>query len=1109
MPALRGIFNRIRNSIFGKPQTPRLISRKNYELKTYFRTKVLAHFEEPLNYNDYCIDFFRYGNNFANQYNYMDIINEMEQRGFLEEFKKQRNLVFDKKDLYMPSPVHGIAHTERVVFYAEMLCMLDNVSEHEKDLILTAARFHDIGRGNDEKDTDHGVYSAQKIDEQNLLREYSVRDQGIIRFAVASHSAKKDEIAEILKQMPRRDRKLCLKVLEYLKDADKLDRTRIANKDWGLDPNRLSTDSAKRLIKLAHQNYLEYGNVINYVYQKEFNDKERANAGEITTRCFEEIQNMGYNISFLEFQRIVNELKDGTLEQFLLQGKMQEIFSYETFRRYRKEESFDERVQNLNRINPDEMYLEVANSSHQVNLLRETFNSDFMLYYYLKKNNPYGFDLLCHVGLDINVGCIAGIADVIRVNDVERFHAQGIFLRMTDLFRLAKDLTPEEYMRMRDSGDMESLFGTKYVKDEQEILNVKNDLQMSRIYIEDSAFETNFKLIKTIMQINPQILKDPRIRQYSFVEIYCALTKLDDAKNRIVNGKRDNFQYDEKTVLDLVEYSSKNGCFEQLSEEEQLNITEAFANCRELLQIPQCVENLLKKNKPYDTRRPYEMMYYIKFCADKVLQDPKISLEEAKTKMIHAMFNIDVPTKDYPKYEKEFIESLYFHKKYVPDSMLENSKPYDILDVLRTLFDAKNINEFKRILEENKEELKYHNTASIMDEIRFEISQVSKKDIAEKLQETAEMLDSIEGQFVTTRTGKVVKAKVLEGQEFYIATTTVMPRCGGITGEIRRKYNQKVQEADKEILELMKQRKTANSEVCTTINSHEGLGNPGASLDEHELRYGYVPVSPRDITLMATNDMLTEITSNGKRYSEMPSINRTAQDLVIGTTEEHNEVDMRGLQPRYIFCYDQISDIAIEKQKELEEMYKEMGIDQKVEIVLIKAKDVYIPKIKQKVQDEHDSIRQKLENNEFTEEDFENMFEKHESNFLIRTLNSIHTMSYRENVLDKKFVAEILDSYGDIIDKIAQIVPPEKARAVLNQVNTMLERADRSNPNGYGARYYDYDYSRFIPRTKLFEVQSRLVNKTITYEQCEEIEGTLTEVVVSKIVGETEFPSGH
>ena len=388
MPTLKQIFNRIRNFISGNPQTPRLRNRTNYELRTSLRQNVLDTYEEPLNYNDYCIDFFRYGDNFESQYNYMDIINEMEQKGYLEEFKKQRGLVFDNEDLYMPSPVHGIAHTERVVFYAEMLCMLDDVSEHEKDLILTAARFHDIGRGNDAKDTEHGFFSVQKIDQQNLLKDYSLRDQNIIKFAIASHSAKQEEIDEMLEQTPRRDRKKCQKVLNYLQDADKLDRTRIANKGWGLDPNRLSSDSAKRLVKFAHQNYFEYGNVINYIYQKEAKDRERANAGEITTRCFEEIQNMGYNISFNEFKRIVEEFKEGTLEQLLLQGKLQEIFSYETFRKFRKEESFDERVQNLNPINPDELYLEVSRKWSQVSLLRESFNADFMLYYYLKKNNP-------------------------------------------------------------------------------------------------------------------------------------------------------------------------------------------------------------------------------------------------------------------------------------------------------------------------------------------------------------------------------------------------------------------------------------------------------------------------------------------------------------------------------------------------------------------------------------------------------------------------------------------------------------------------------------------------------------------------------------------------
>jgi len=1108
MPSLSEIFNRIRNRIFGNSKTPQLTSKKNYELKTYFRPKILAHFDEPLNYNDYCIEFYRHGDNLASQYDYLDLINEMEQRGYLEDFRTQRSLVYDNEELYMSSPVHGIEHTERVVFYTEMLCMLDGISNQEKDLILTAARLHDIGRGNDAKDTAHGLVSVQKIEQQNLLKSYSLREQNIIKFAIASHSAKEEEIADMLKQMPRQDRKKCQKVLNYLQDADKLDRTRIKNKEWALDPKRLSSNSAKRLVKFAHQNYFEYGSVVNYIYQKEYDSTEKTKAGETVTKCFEDLQNIGCNISFFEFQKIVAEFKEGTLEYLLSQGKISDIFSYETFKKFGKQESFDEKIQNLNPINPDELYLEVSRNARKTTLLRGTFDSDFMLYYYLKKNNPQGFDILCHVDLDMNVWKIAGIADVVTFDDIEKLHSQGIFLRMNDLFRLAKDLTPEEYMRMRNSGDIESLFGAKYVKDEQEIVKLRNELQSHGIFIDESAFQANFKLIQTIMEINPQILKEPRAKDYNYVQIYCALTKLEDSKGRIVNGRINNFEYDEKTVLDLVEYSNQTRRFEQISEEEQLQAVNIFVNYREIFERLSYIETLLKKNKPYKTTDPYDMIYYIEFCSDKILADPEITLEDAKSNMIHAMFNIDMPPKYYKKFEKEFLECLYFHKKYIPDSELENPKPYDTLGVLRALFESKNIKDFKSILEENKDELKYHNTSYLMNRMRAEIAQVSKKDITEKLQETSEMLENMEGQFVTTSTGKVVKAKILDGQDFYIATTTVMPRSGGLIQKVREKHNNNVQETNKEILAIMRQKKVARTEVCTTINSPEGLGNAGAALEEHELRYGYIPNNPRNITLMSTNDMSTLRDSKGNRYSAMPSVNRTAHDFVIGTTEEHNEVDMRGLYPRYIFCYDQISDLAMEKQTELEEMYKELGIKQKVEIVLIKAKDKYIPKIKQKVQDEHDCIRQKLANNEFSEEDFENMFEKHESNFLIRTLNSIHTMSYRENVLDKKFVVDILESYGDIIEKVSEIVTPEKARTVLNQVNMMLERADRSNKDGYGGRFYDYDYSRFIPQSKLYGIQGRLVNKVMAYEQCEEIADTIIEETGVE-VGEDSFPSAH
>lgn len=1099
MPALKGIFNRIKN--LWKSDVPKLNGGStNYALQSYLSMEMLGRFENPNNFNEYCIDYFSKGNNFASQYDYISLINEMQQQGILDDFINQCQLVNDNYELYMPSPVHGIDHTNRVVFYAVALCMLDNIPPYEKKLILTAARFHDIGRGNDENDTEHGFYSVQKIDAQNLLKDYSPREQNIIKFAIKAHSFEPEQVKEMLKQVPRRDRKIYKKILDYLQDADKLDRTRIANRGLGLDPKRLEGNTAKKLVKVAHQNYYGYEGVLQYVYQSQYDECTRVDAGDTVSRAFDIIRANGYNMSFRDFQNIVAEYKDGTLEQFMSQGNVFKIFSYESFKKFRKEESFDERL-SPKRINPEELYSEVARANRKTTITRTSFDSDFMLYYHLKKNNPEGLDLLLNVDLDISDKAIIGIANLVSMNDLEHFRSKGYFFRVNDLFRLTKNLTPEEYRRSLINGDIETLISSKCVKDEQEIQQLKEFLENNGINIGEKLFKANFRLIQEIVRINPQILKEPNVSQYSLYEIFSALTKLDDAQNRIIDGKSYYFEYDNTTVLDLLDYSRHTRVFDEITEQDQLTVTNFFATARGMLR-PAYIANLLKKNKPYEAEHPYDRIYYIDFCANKIINDPDVTLEAAKTKMIHAMFDIDIPTKYYKKFEKEFLESLYFHKKYNPDSTLETEE-YRMLESLRELFETKNIKEFKRVLAENKDEWRHYNTSNIMNCMRYNIAQASKKDIVDKLQETSRMLDEKETQFVTTTTGRLVKAKILNGENFYIASSTIMANCSGIVNRIReecRRNNKSPQECDKLILDMMRKTRVSTAEICVTINSHAGVGNAASALEEHELRFGYVPEQPESIGLVATNDLSTIPDKYGKRTSSMPAIYRKTEDLIDATTEEHNEANIRGLYPRYIYCYDEITDIAVEKQQELERLYKEIGVEHPIEIVLIKSKDVYIPRIKTNVHTEHDSIKQKLENNEFSDEDFKNMFEKHESNFLLRTLNALHSMSYRSNVWDGQFAINILESYAEITRKIADIVSPEKARIVLTQVETLLERSrsylekenifqskygeNNREPN-YGERFYDKDYSNLIPQMKLFETRGILLKKTEAYEQSE------------------------
>jgi hypothetical protein len=114
------------------------------------------------------------------------------------------------------------------------------------------------------------------------------------------------------------------------------------------------------------------------------------------------------------------------------------------------------------------------------------------------------------------------------------------------------------------------------------------------------------------------------------------------------------------------------------------------------------------------------------------------------------------------------------------------------------------------------------------------------------------------------------------------------------------------------------------------------------------------------------------------------------------------------------------------------------------------------------------------------------MFERPESNFVLRTLQSIHSSSYRDDVWDEKYNRNALNSMTDILDSISQIIKPEYGRAVLNQVDILLERADTSKP-GYGKNFYDHNYAREIDSKRLKQIQNRLELKVKPYEKNVEV----------------------
>lgn len=1066
MSFLSDTLNRIRGLLSRNKQLNS--AQRDLILESNLEKNAMDFFNVPQNYNAYCQRFFSQEKNFLAQYDYVDLISQMQKNGAMEEYTNYLNYVESNENLYYPSQVHGVDHTKRVLFFAEMLSMLDNLSNHDRNLVMVAAQLHDIGRENDARAIDHGKASKEKIEYYGLLRNFSERDQKIIKFVVESHSLEPEQVEMALKNIPRRDRKDFKRILDYLQDADKLDRTRIAQPDRQLDPERLATPTAKRLVKVAHQNFWEFDEVLNYEKQRMTKDAFGINLED----TFKEIRKR-VNISFKDFQNILSEYQTNTLEKLKAEGRLFDLFNLDTFLKYRKPESFEEYLK-PNRVDKENLFLRL-NKDKETLLNRETFNRNFMLYYNLQKNNPEAFEFLCYVDLDINHESIVGIANEVRYTDLERFYARANYFTMNDLFLLGSNLTPEEYRSIMDSNDIQDLYSTKFEKNSENIRGLKASLSNKGIVFDENTFNQNYRLIETIDRILPDIFTPEVLNKYSIPEIFSVVTKLDYANHRVTDGKTHSFRFDTKTAIDLLE--DTRGYISGNSEKDQLNYVENFAKENFLKRDARYTQYVNKRNKPYIVEKPEDILNYKEYCADKILEDMNISLEDAKSKLVNALFRLDIPPEYRLQLEKETMDRMYYFKKYLPYSSL-NQNCAKLIDTLDNLFEATNIKDFKNMLYENKSYINIFNTEEIELAMEKEIGEFAKDNMTYELQNTARAINEKDYETVYSSSGRPISAKVLNGENFYIATSTSMPRCSSVSTKI---INEHLEEAKSIIYNKMLSQPAYPNNVCTSIQSNEMLAHAGSALQDQELIFGYVPNYDDSISLSAKYDLST-VNRNGVRTTNKVTTYRNIYDLTSETTEEHNETVMNGVYPSYIICYDAVSDIAIDKKQALEEQYRREGINQKVDIVLIKAKESYLPSIKDKVLQEHNAIHQKLADGSLTYKDFALMFERKESNFVLRSLQAIHSGSYRDDVWDENFNRVILESTSDILEKVSSIVPPEKSRAVLDQVDTLLSRADNTK-DGYGRNFYDHTYASNIDTIKLNEIRRNLYPKVVAYEK--------------------------
>ncbi len=717
------------------------------------------------------------------QYTYKQIIDFMNSNKYIEEFYQQMDKINEITNMYYPSQVHGIEHTSRVTFLATVLTKLDNLDEHTQKLILTSAILHDIGRKNDKETKEHGVEGKEKVEQEGLLADFTKNERKIIEFVVEQHSLSREENEKALKKIPFWQRDKYSTVLSYLKDADALDRVRIANKNAQLDPSRLRTRTAKELVNFSYENFQYFPIVVMYEYKlhsfsngdpiliecaklvrdsisldwmlqnKEFL-KNCYNRGilqnlkkdgipfidylenrnlmektfnQVSYGDFEYLRENGYNITYQSFLEIVSSYKEGTLETLRNNGKLQELFSYETFKQYGMQQSFNDRLTNGEEIEKTELF-NAINKNKTTLLTKETFDRQFMLYKNMYSNHKDAFDLFNYCDIDINFSALVGPIEKVQINDLNIIREKGYNLSLRDLVLLSAEFSPEEYRDIIDSNNAEKLFSYNPTKDKDgnNFKSIWSKISKQNPEISEQDFIDNYQLYKVVALYNENIYSIPEIKNYSIKEIYPALTKIQETELKLNLLKNKNLRFNAQNLLDLIEFSRKTKILDNENEEENDKIIGLLIENGKWKDDPRLIEYVTKKNKIYKIENIEDLLNYNEFCINKILIDNNISLEDAKSNLINSLVNIDCPNKAFrQELEENIIDELYYYKKYKKEEKIaenvdkENDDFTDtVINNIINVMDSTNIQEFKDKLYSYHKNIENCNFNALLDKTR-------------------------------------------------------------------------------------------------------------------------------------------------------------------------------------------------------------------------------------------------------------------------------------------------------------------------------------------------------------------------------------------------------
>ena len=147
-----------------------------------------------------------------------------------------------------PRSIHGVKHAWRVLFHTLMICELCALPAPDRELLISAALYHDIGRENDGLCYVHGKRSVEKMAALNLAPT-DPTDFAALKFMVTYHCIDDRQAKTELEKVDSATRDRAWRLFGVLKDADGLDRVRIND----LDVRYLRNPQSMRLAGLARE----------------------------------------------------------------------------------------------------------------------------------------------------------------------------------------------------------------------------------------------------------------------------------------------------------------------------------------------------------------------------------------------------------------------------------------------------------------------------------------------------------------------------------------------------------------------------------------------------------------------------------------------------------------------------------------------------------------------------------------------------------------------------------------------------------------------------------------------------------------------------------------